>query len=162
MKIAYKFQYTLKNIIDIFCSLLGFAILIPLFLIISIIIKLNSKGPIFFIQSRLGKNEKIFSLYKFRMQEFRDKNGNLLSDKKRLTKIGKFLRRFSLDKPPELWNVLKGDMSLVGPRPLLIGYIELYTPEQSRRHLSLPGLTGWTQVRGRNALTWEEKFALDT
>lgn len=155
-------QEIIKRIIDIFGSLLGFAILIPLFLIISIIIKLNSKGPIFFKQNRPGKNEKIFSLYKFRtMKELRNKDGNLLPDEKRLTKIGRFFRKLSLDEIPELWNVLKGEMSLVGPRPLLVEYLNRYTPEQARRHEVKPGITGWAQINGRNAITWEEKFKYD-
>jgi len=155
-------QERIKRLIDIFGTLIGFTILIPLFLIISIFIKLSFKGPIFFKQSRPGKNKKTFYLYKFRtMKEMRDKNGNLIPDEKRLTKIGKFLRKLSLDELPELWNVLKGDMSLVGPRPLLIEYLDRYAPEQARRHEMKPGLTGWAQINGRNAITWEEKFKFD-
>ena len=155
-------QKIIKRIMDIFGSLLGFAILSPLFLIIPVIIKLNSKGKIFFKQSRLGKNEKIFSLYKFRtMKELKDEHRDLIPEGDRITKIGRFLRRLSLDEIPELWNVLKGDMSLVGPRPLLVEYLERYTPEQARRHEVKPGITGWAQVTGRNAITWEEKFKYD-
>jgi len=155
-------QKIIKRIMDIFGSLLGFAILSPLFLIIPVIIKLNSKGLIFFKQNRPGENEKIFSLYKFRtMKELKDEHRDLIPDEKRLTKFGNFLRKFSMDEIPELWNVLKGDMSLVGPRPLLVEYLERYTPEQARRHEVKPGITGWAQVNGRNAITWEEKFKYD-
>jgi len=155
-------QKIIKRIMDIFGSLLGFAILSPLFLIIPVIIKLNSKGLIFFKQNRPGENEKIFSLYKFRtMKELKDEHRDLIPEGDRITKIGRFLRRLSLDEIPELWNVLKGDMSLVGPRPLLVEYLERYTPEQARRHEVKPGITGWAQVNGRNAITWEEKFKYD-
>jgi len=155
-------QEIIKRIIDIFGSLLGFVILIPLFLIISVIIKLNSKGPIFFMQRRPGKDEKIFSLYKFRtMTEMRDEQGNLLPDEKRLTKIGKFLRKLSLDELIELWNILKGDMSLVGPRPLLMKYLPYFTKKERIRHQVRPGITGLAQINGRNYLKWNDRLAFD-
>jgi len=119
-------------------------------------------SPILFRQTRPGLNGNPFTLYKFRtMTDERDVDGNLLSDSERLTKIGRFLRSTSLDELPELFNVVKGDMSLVGPRPLLMQYLERYTPEQARRHEVKPGITGWAQINGRNAITWEEKFKLD-
>lgn len=155
-------QILLKYILDFTLSFVMLIILVIPFLIIVIVMKTISKDPVFFKQFRPGISGRLFRIYKFRtMSELRDKYGNLIPDEKRLTKFGKFLRRFSLDEIPELWNVLKGDMSLVGPRPLLIEYLERYTPEQSRRHEVKPGITGWAQVNGRNAITWEEKFKYD-
>ncbi|MGB6681859.1 MAG: sugar transferase [Candidatus Bathyarchaeia archaeon] len=155
-------QLIFKRIFDIFFCLFGFVFLSPLFLIVSLVVKLDSRGPILFKHSRPGKNVKIFNLYKFRtMKELRDESGNLLPDEKRLTKVGRLLRRLSLDELPELWNVLKGDMSIIGPRPFVIQYLDRYTPEQARRHEVIPGITGWAQVNGRNAITWEEKFKHD-
>jgi len=151
-----------KRLIDIIGSLIGLTISSPLIIIISIIIYLTMGKPIFFRQVRPGLNGKPFVIYKFRtMLDLRDENGNLLPDEKRLTTIGKFLRSTTLDELPEFWNVLKGDMSLVGPRPLLMEYLDRYTSEQARRHEVKPGMTGWAQINGRNAISWEEKFKFD-
>jgi lipopolysaccharide/colanic/teichoic acid biosynthesis glycosyltransferase len=155
-------SYFLKRIIDIIGSLIGLVVASPIIVVISIIIYITMGRPIFFKQVRPGLKGKPFVIYKFRtMLDLRDENGNLLPDEKRLTTIGKFLRSTTLDELPEFWNVLKGDMSLVGPRPLLMEYLDRYTPEQARRHNVKPGMTGWAQINGRNAITWEEKFKLD-
>ena len=131
-------------------------------LIIYLLVRINLGGPAFFLQERVGKDNKIFKMIKFRtMKNSTDKDGNLLSDNERLTKFGRFLRSFSIDELPELINILKGDMSLVGPRALLVQYLEHYNSEQIRRHEVLPGLTGWAQINGRNSITWCEKFKLD-
>lgn len=152
----------IKRFMDITVSLLGLVILLPLFVIISITILVTMGWPVIFIQNRAGYKGKIFKMIKFRtMTNEKDKNGNLLPDSKRLTKFGKFLRSLSLDELPELFNVLKGDMSLVGPRPLLPEYLPYYTREQMRRHDVKPGITGWAQINGRNAISWEEKFKYD-
>ena len=152
----------LKRIIDIIGALVGLIVSSPIMLIVSLIIYLTMGRPVFFKQLRPGLNGKPFVIYKFRtMLDLKDKDGNLLPDEKRITAIGKFLRSTTLDELPEFWNVLKGDMSLVGPRPLLVEYLPRYTPEQARRHNVKPGMTGWAQVNGRNAITWEEKFKLD-
>ena len=155
----YKF---IKRILDIILSLSGMIVLSPLFLVLIIAIKLDSKGPVLFKQKRPGLNEKVFTMYKFRtMTDERDSEGELLPDEVRLTKFGKTLRSTSLDELPELFNILKGDMAIVGPRPLLVQYLPLYNEEQHMRHLVRPGITGYAQVNGRNSLRWEEKFELD-
>ncbi len=151
-----------KRLFDLFASITTLLILSPLMLIISILIALRQGFPILFRQKRPGYQAEIFTIYKFRtMTAPEDKHGHLLPDEERITKFGCFLRSTSLDELPELFNVIKGEMSLVGPRPLLIAYLPLYSKTQSKRHDVLPGLTGWAQIHGRNALTWQEKFDLD-
>jgi lipopolysaccharide/colanic/teichoic acid biosynthesis glycosyltransferase len=153
---------SLKRILDIIGALLGLGILGVPMLFIALLVRIKLGSPVIFRQVRPGLYGKPFVLYKFRtMTEARDEQGNLLPDELRLTPLGRFLRSTSLDELPELFNVLKGDMCLVGPRPLLMDYLDRYTPEQARRHETKPGITGWVQVNGRNALTWEEKFKLD-
>ena len=157
-----KPQQLFKRIIDITCSLIGLIILSPIFLIVSILVYIKLGSPIFFTQERVGKDRKIFKMIKFRtMLDSKNKFGELLNDEERLTPFGKKLRSTSLDELPELINVLKGDMSLVGPRPLLVEYIPLYSKHQFRRHEVKPGITGWAQVNGRNSIDWETKFDLD-
>lgn len=151
-----------KRLLDITISLIALIFLLPLMLLIYLLVTINLGSPAFFLQERVGKDNKIFKMIKFRtMKNSTDKNGNLLSDNERVTKFGSFLRSFSLDELPELINILKGDMSLVGPRALLVQYLGLYNDEQIRRHEVLPGLTGWAQINGRNSITWSEKFKLD-
>lgn len=152
----------LKRVFDILVSLIGLIVFSPILLLVSILVRTKLGSPIFFTQDRVGKDNKIFKMIKFRtMTDARDKFGELLSDEERLTSFGKFLRSSSLDELPELINVLKGDMSLVGPRPLLVEYIPLYSKHQFRRHEVNPGITGWAQVNGRNSIDWETKFDLD-
>lgn len=152
-----------KRPLDIICSLLALIILSPVLLVTAILVRIKLGSPVIFKQQRPGLNEKIFTLYKFRtMTDKRDEEGNLLPDEERLTKFGKLLRSTSLDELPELWNILTGDMSVVGPRPLLTQYLPLYNEEQRKRHSVRPGLTGLAQVSGRNEVSWEEKFNLDT
>lgn len=154
--------HILKRSTDILGALLGLALAAPLMLSTALVIWLTTGSPVLFRQQRPGFHGKPFTMYKFRtMTDQRDASGNLLPDAERLTSLGRFLRATSLDELPELFNVLKGDMSLVGPRPLLMQYLDRYTPEQARRHEVRPGITGWAQVNGRNNITWEEKFALD-
>ena len=151
-----------KRLFDIIASASGLIFLSPVFLILMYLIRKNLGEPVFFTQERPGKDGKPFKMIKFRsMRDAVDKDGNPLPDSERLTPFGKKLRATSLDELPELWNVLKGDMSLVGPRPLLMSYLPLYNEFQNRRHEMRPGVTGWAQVNGRNALSWDEKFAHD-
>ncbi len=152
----------IKHIIDLFVSLAVLIVLMPLFLIITVFLLFANNGKPFYFQQRPGKNEKIFTLVKFKtMNDKVDENGKLLPPAKRITKVGKFIRSLSLDELPQLINVIKGDMSLVGPRPLLIEYLPLYNEFQKQRHKVKPGITGWAQVNGRNAISWEEKFKFD-
>ena len=155
------YRILIKRLIDAFLAFILLLFLSPLIIFLTIILWV-AHTTVFFIQPRPGKNKKIFHLIKFKtMTDKRDASGNLLPDKDRITPIGRFMRSTSLDELPQLINVLNGDMSLVGPRPLLVKYLPLYTPEQNRRHEVRPGITGWTQVNGRNNLSWEEKFKLD-
>lgn len=152
-----------KRFFDVLVSGLALLILSPVMLVLAILVRTKLGSPILFCQERPGKDEKIFKLYKFRsMSDKRDENGNLLSDEERLGKFGKLLRSTSLDELPELWNIFKGDMSLVGPRPLLVEYLPYYTEQEHHRHDVRPGLTGLAQVNGRNNLSWEMKFDYDT
>jgi len=151
-----------KRIIDFSASLIGLLLLSPIFIFVMVGLFFANQGKPFFFQSRPGKNERIFKIVKFKtMNDKKDKNGNLLSDAERLTKIGGLVRKTSLDEIPQLINVLKGDMSLIGPRPLLIQYLPLYNEVQKRRHEVRPGITGWAQVNGRNAISWQQKFEYD-
>ncbi|AVU76087.1 MULTISPECIES: sugar transferase [Pseudomonas] len=153
----------LKRLIDVLVASLGLILLSPIMLIVSWQIRRKLGSPVLFRQNRPGLNGRPFEMIKFRtMRDVLADDGNQLADSERLTSFGRFLRSSSLDELPELWNVLKGDMSLVGPRPLLMEYLPLYTAEQYRRHLVRPGVTGWAQVNGRNSLSWEKKFELDS
>lgn len=156
------YQKIIKRLLDIIISLVALIILSPVFLIVAILVRSKLGSPIIFHQQRPGYHEKVFGLCKFRtMTDERDENGELLPDEQRLTKFGKMLRSTSLDELPELWNILKGDMSLIGPRPLLVKYLPLYNDFQKQRHNVKPGLTGWAQVNGRNAISWEQRFEYD-
>ena len=157
-----KFQLMLKRLIDIVGSIIGIVLLSPVYIIVGILVYIKLGSPILFTQMRPGKNEKVFKMMKFRsMLNSVNKWGEVLPDEDRLTPFGKKLRSTSLDELPELFNVLKGDMSLVGPRPLLVEYLELYSEEQRKRHNMRPGITGWAQVNGRNSISWDEKLRLD-
>lgn len=152
----------IKRFLDIVISLTALVILSPVLLIVAILVRVRLGSPVIFHQDRPGYHEKIFGLCKFRsMTDERDGNGNLLPDEVRLTKFGRLLRSTSLDELPELWNILKGDMSLIGPRPLLVSYLPYYTEEEQLRHTVRPGLTGWAQVNGRNHVDWDKRIALD-
>lgn len=159
---ASFYETYIKRLLDIVLSGGALLVLSPVLLITALLVRVKLGSPVIFCQPRPGKDEKIFNLYKFRsMTDARDENGQLLPDEIRLTKFGKLLRSTSLDELPELWNIFKGDMSIVGPRPLLVEYLPYYTEEEKLRHDVRPGLTGLAQVNGRNNLTWEQKFAYD-
>jgi len=162
MKRNRKSTPLIKRVFDILFSLIVVIILSPVFIVVSIVLVISDGFPLFFTQIRPGKNGNLFKLHKFRtMKVVRNRNDELSADGDRITKFGNFLRRTSLDELPELFNVMKGEMSIVGPRPLLMQYLGRYSDEQSRRHEMLPGITGWAQINGRNAISWEEKFRLD-
>jgi len=152
----------MRRFFDLLCIFLSFPLIALIFLLVALMVLIKLNSPVLFRQSRPGLNGKIFNMYKFRtMSNERDKSEALLSDEARLTKFGKFLRSTSLDELPSLWNVLKGDMHLVGPRPLLVEYLPLYSSQQAKRHQVKPGITGWAQINGRNQISWNEKFDLD-
>ncbi len=156
------YKHFLKRIIDFSVAFIGLVILSPLFVVVTIALYFANQGKPFFFQDRPGLNEKIFSIVKFKtMNDKKDEQGNLLPDADRMTKIGSFVRKTSLDEIPQLINVLKGDMSLIGPRPLRTYYLPIYNEEQKKRHNVRPGITGWAQVNGRNAISWTKKFELD-
>lgn len=157
------YKHFFKRVLDFCIALIGLICISPILLVVTIWLHFANKGAgAFFCQERPGKDGKIFKIIKFKtMTDERDTNGKLLPDKDRLTKVGRFVRSTSIDELPQLFNVLKGDMSLIGPRPLLVQYLPLYSPEQARRHEVRPGITGWAQCHGRNAISWTEKFKLD-
>ena len=156
------YKFFVKRVLDLFIALFALILFSPLLFVTTIVLAFANKGSVFFTQVRPGKNEKLFKILKFKtMNDRKDKQGNLLADHQRLTKIGALVRKTSLDELPQLLNVIWGNMSLIGPRPLLPEYLPLYNAEQQQRHLVKPGITGWAQVNGRNAISWEQKFALD-
>lgn len=156
------YKRIVKPALDILSALMAVIAASPVLLIFGILLAINNRGSLFFTQLRPGKNGRLFKVIKFKtMTDRKDAHGNLLPDAARLTTVGKLVRKTSLDELPQLINVIIGDMSIVGPRPLLLEYLELYTPEQARRHVVKPGITGWAQVNGRNAISWQEKFKLD-
>jgi undecaprenyl phosphate N,N'-diacetylbacillosamine 1-phosphate transferase len=156
------YRYFFKSFIDFIFSTIGFLFLFLIFIVVALLLCFVNNGSPFFIQQRPGKNGKIFNIIKFKtMSDKKDTQGNLMSDEKRLTTIGMFVRKTSLDEIPQLINVMKGDMSLIGPRPLLPQYLELYNEIQKQRHNVKPGITGWAQINGRNAISWEQKFEYD-
>lgn len=162
MKSNFFYAKFMKRFLDVLLSAVALIILSPVLVIVALLVRIKLGSPVIFKQKRPGLNEKIFTMYKFRtMTSETDSRGNLLPDNIRLTAFGKLLRATSLDELPELWNIIKGDMSIIGPRPLLVEYLPLYNEEQRQRHLVRPGLTGWAQVNGRNAINWIEKFKLD-
>lgn len=151
-----------KRVIDFICGMLVLVVLWPLYVVLAIMVRIKLGSPVLFTQDRPGKNEKIFKLYKFRtMTDERDEKGELLPDAKRLTSFGSWLRRTSMDEIPEAFNIVRGDMSLIGPRPLLVSYLPFYNERERLRHMVRPGLTGYAQAHGRNAVSWEDKFAMD-
>lgn len=156
------YRFFIKRAIDVIVSFLMLTLLSPIFFAIFLLLSIANNGKAFFVQKRPGKGEKVFEIIKFKsMNDQKGPDGELLPDGDRITKVGQFVRKTSLDEIPQLINVLKGDMSLVGPRPLLVSYLPLYSEEQKKRHLIKPGITGWAQVNGRNSISWKEKFELD-
>jgi lipopolysaccharide/colanic/teichoic acid biosynthesis glycosyltransferase len=156
------YEHFIKRTADIITAIIAIVLLSPVFIVIVVLLLLKGHRSLFFFQKRVGKNEKLFTLMKIKtMTDAKDGQGNLLPDEIRLTKLGKFIRKTSLDEMPQFINVLKGDMSFVGPRPLLVEYLQYYSIEQRKRHLVKPGITGWAQINGRNAISWEKKFELD-